>query len=340
MNPFFFLNAFLTRKLMSTVSFEKLIDSMPEQAKRYRQIEQSDKLKEYRVLEMTVNGDNFQSAKKNAYSNRKTKAEWLQSDEAKQEARFNELKNDADIQFFLGADKTDIQRAEALDPIFTDDFRWSSFASSPWKAGFVYPTKDFQSNHTYTDELQAYNEGRNVHTQDGTLFIHTRKEHKQAPAWDNKKGMIMKDFNYTTDVINTGVPMSRDGGLVMLKAQCHGHVNHGAYLRSDKHLPYISIFDYRNFRMYCGLRTSATNGKEWHLLEGLQPIRDLIFTVAWNRTEIMWFINNMLVYKTANNMPHGEKLYLHLYSYLFAQQRRITEGSLEVKWVRCFNIKD
>ena len=133
--------------------------------------------------------------------------------------------------------------------------------------------------------------------------------------------------------------MSRDGGLVMIKARCRGYVNHGAYLRSPKHLPLISIFDYTGFKMYCGLKTKNEPKEGWHLLKGFQPIPYVIFTVYWDKTDIIWFVNNMPVYRHANTLPAGEKLYLHLYSCLFKNQRRKGEGSLDIDWVKQYKFK-
>ncbi len=337
MNLFFFLRAFLRGKLMSTKKFQELIDSIPDKVSQYRQTEQSDELKEYEQLKMSVTSDFFKSNKEKILKQKNGKALWAQSPEAKQEARFKELDANVNIQSFLKTNAKDIERAESLEPFFVDNMTWTDFAASEWKAGVKYPTEDFKNQHSYVDELQANNGGKNVTIENGIMHINTRKETVTAPAWDSKKGMVMHPFAYTSDIIYYDRPMSRDNGLVMIKAQCRGYVNHGAYLRSDKHIPMLHVFDYTGFRLYTGLTTR--NGQKMHRLQGLQPVIYMVYSVAWNKTEIMWFVNNMLVHKEPNTLPAGEKLYLHLYSNLFPGQRHVTEGSLDVAWVRCFTTK-
>lgn len=340
MSPFFFFNARLSHKLMSTDEFEAFINSMPEIVKRYRAVEASDKYKEFRSLEMTVSTDFFRSQKDKTLKQKNGKKLWAESEEGKQEARFAELQKDADILFFRNTEEGKIRRAEALEPVVEDRFDWKQLSDSPWKPGFLYPSKDFVAVHSYTNELQAYTGGKNVRIEDGILHIDTRKEFVTAPAWNPEKGMVNHPFQYTSDVLHTEVPIHRDGGLAMIKARCRGYVNHGAYLRGKKHLPMLFLFDYTGFRLYCGLKTQAQQKDDGIIrLRGLQPIPYVIYTVAWDKSNITWFVNNLPVHTVPNTLPQGEDLYLHLYSCLFPKQRHIGEGHLDVDWVRCYNIK-
>ena len=340
MSPFFFLNARLSRKLMSTDEFEATINAMPEIVKRYRTVETSDKYKEYRSLEMSVSTDFFRSQKDKTLKQKNGKQLWAESEEGKQEARFAELKKDADILFYQQTDDKQIRHAEALEKVIDDHFSWKQLNESPWRPGFLYPSKDFVAVHSYVNELQAYTGGKNVRVEDGVLHIDTRKEMVTAPAWDSKKGIVMHPFQYTSDVLHTEVPIHREGGLAMIKARCRGYVNHGAYLRGKKHLPMLFLFDYTGFRLYCGLKTQMQPKDDGVVrLRGLQPIPYIIYTVAWDKTKITWFVNNLPVHTAPNTLPQGEDLYLHLYSCLFPKQRHTTEGHLDVEWVRCYNVK-
>ena len=70
---------------------------------------------------------------------------------------------------------------------------------------------------SYCEEAQAYMGDRNINIQDSVMSIITKKEHVTAPAWHEKKGFTMHDFDYTSAVVNTGgiYSMSEDiEGLV------------------------------------------------------------------------------------------------------------------------------
>ena len=338
MSPFFFLNARLTHKLMRTADFEALINSMPDIAKRYRSVESSDMYKEYRSLEMSISTDFFRSQKEKTLKQKNGKQLWAESEEGKQEARFQELKKNADILFYLATDAKQIRQAEALQPVFEDHFGWTKLEDSQWKSGFLYPSKDFVANHSYTNELQAYTDGKNVKVANGQLVIETRKEIASGPAWDPKKGMVMHQFQYTSGALHAEVPISRDGGMAIIKARCTGSVNHGVYLRGKKHLPMLFLFDFTGKRLYTGIKTEKDGDKHMLRLNGLPATRSIIYTVTWDRTNINWFINNMLIHTAPNTLPMGEDMYLHLYSCLFAKNRG-AEGTLEIDWVRCYNVK-
>ena len=162
MSPFFFINARLSHKLMSTDEFEALINKMPDIIKRYRTVEASDKYKEFRALEMTVSTDFFRSQKDKILEQKNGKKLWAESEEGKQEARLAELKKDDDILFLQSTDEKQIRQAEALRPVVKDNFNWKQLSDSPWSPGFLYPSKDFVAVHSYVNELQAYTGGKNV----------------------------------------------------------------------------------------------------------------------------------------------------------------------------------
>ncbi len=264
---------------------------------------------------------------------------WENSEDGKLEARYLALKANADIIFYQSTDVHSVEQWEKFDLAFQDDFDWVGLKSSDWKPGFIYPSDQFKNVHSYSNEKQAYNNGRNVETSESILKILTKKEPMEAPAWDAKKGMYMKQFDYTSDALFTDKVAVEEGSVVQVKCRCRGRLNHGIYLRSKNHVPFISLFDYTGLRLYCGVKDSLKHDKNLKLLDGLQPIPYTIFTVSWQKDEIVWFVNNLEVYRTANLIPNGEKLYLHLYSFLFEKDKHGTEGELDVDWIRVYNVK-
>ena len=228
-------------------------------------------------------------------------------------------------------------RAEGYELAYKEDFNWTDIKQSDWTPGFVYPSDDYQPVHSYTNEEQAYVGGKNVETKDGKLVIKTLREKTTAPAWDPEKGMVMHPFEYTSDAINNASKLELEAGcVVMVKARCHGFLNHGIYLRSKKHVPFISVFNYTGLKLFCGVKCNAYTDENKHEIEGLQPITDIIYTVVWDQSTITWFVNNVKVYQTLNLIPKGEKLYLHLYSFLFKGKSNNTPGSLDVDWIRVY----
>jgi len=289
----------------------------------------------YLSMKQTVESEDYQ--KRNAFW--KDAHRWENSEDGKLEARYLALKGSDDIVFYLSTDVHAIEHWEQFNLTFQDDFEWVGLRNSDWKPGFIYPSERFKSVHSYSNEKQAYMGGKNISTAESILKIHTNHEAQEAAAWDEKKGMYLKPFSYTSDSIYTDKVAVEEGSVVQVKCRCRGRLNHGIYLRSKNHIPFISLFDYTGLKLYCGVKDSIKHDKNLKLLDGLQPIPYTIFTVSWQKDEIVWFVNNLEVYRTKNLLAHDEKLYLHLYSFMFENDRFSSEGELDVDWVRIYNLK-
>lgn len=389
----YFLKALLSGKLMTTPKFEGIIELSRQQSKRFRQVEKTEKYKEYLALKEEVesaaflakkkqikdvkyantdeakklaqfatlgkdkavrgflkDGSNAENTKVIRYNELKAETQsaefqkmnefwkdanrWASTPEGKKEVRYAELLKDEDIIFMQKADMKLIANHEHYDLLWQDDFLWTNLKESDWKPGFAYPD-GFKAVHSYSNERQAYVGGRNVETANSKLYINTKKESVEGAAWDEKKGLTMMPFEYTSDVINMDKIAFEEGMTISVKAKCNGTLNHGIYLRSKKHLPFISVFDFTGKKLWCGMKDSVKSDKQLKCLDGLLPLVDTVFAVSWYQDEIIWYVNNMEVYRTKNTMPKGEKLYLHCYSFQF-KNNKISEGKLEVDWIRIF----
>jgi len=297
--------------------------------------EASMPVQKYLQLKATVESEEFQ--KKNDFW--KDSHRWEHSDEGKQEARYLALKASDDVVFYQTANVQEIERWEQYEMAFQDEFDWVGMRNSDWKPGFIYPSDSFKNVHSYANEKQAYTGGKNVQTGGSILTIHTKQMPIEGAAWDAKKGMYMKQFSYASDAIYTDKVAIEEGSVIQVKCRCRGRLNHGIYLRSKNHVPFISLFDFTGQKLYCGVKESLKHDNNLQLLNGLLPIPYTIFTVSWQKNEIVWLVNNLEVYRTKNVIPQGEKLYLHMYSFIFEKDRHSTEGELNVDWIRVYNLK-
>ena len=179
-----------------------------------------------------------------------------------------------------------------------------------------------------------------METAGGILHIKTSKEKVTAPAWDEKKGMVMSDFQYTSDVISNDKVAVEEGSVVQVKVRCSGNINHAVCLRGSQRAPLIHLFDFRKSRYYVGAKENAQAERYLKELDGLIQSKYKVFTVSWQKDELIWYINNMEVYRTKNLLPKGEKLYIHMFSSIPADARRVKEGEMQVDWIRVFKTKN
>lgn len=386
----------LTGKLKRTERFEKYIRALLANAKRYREIEQSDTYKEYVELQKTVTSDKF-LAKKQDLTTRKykdteyarkmaefktlsrdsnvkkylaaktedergqlsgaisvksylrlqqevatadfkaqnafweDKHRWEHSEEGQQEARFQALTKTPDIQFFLHADKRRIEEMESWKPTFFAPFHEPELAKNGFKAGFWFKQPELKRDFSYCEEAQAYMGEQNVNLQDDKLSIVTKKEHVTAPAWHAKKGFIMNEFDYTSAVINTGETFSQAVGLFMAKVRATGKCHSAIYLVGENRFPLIELYHYNGHNIVVGI--TDKNGKEENVLHGIRPGEWYVMSVAVNRQEIHWMVNEVEVFRCVNPLP-GQKLYFAAQS--FAPKTKAGEGRLDIAWIRAF----
>ena len=261
---------------------------------------------------------------------------WKTTDEYQQEVRFKQLAAMADIVFYLKQDRKAIERLEEWKEVFHDDFNWKRMSDSQWKPGFAYDNPKLKHQHSFANEQQANNGGKNVGTIDDKLCLFTKNEKVTASAWDPKKGFINKDFDYTSDIIQTADSFRHEGGLFMAKIRVEGPIHHAFWLGSGKKLPMLSIFHFNGKRITVGnYNENSFDGTE---VRGINPQAYFIYSLRWTKMELIWYVNNVEVYRTNRNIPR-EKLYLALSSFIDKNQRP-SEGSLNVAWVRVFEHKE
>lgn len=257
---------------------------------------------------------------------------WKTTDEYQQEVRYKRLAAMADIVFYMQQDKQEIERLEQWKTVFADEFDWQRLADSKWRAGFGYDNQKLLQEHSFANEQQANSGGKNVGTVDGKLHLFTKREKMTAPAWDAKKGFVSKEFEYTSDIIQTAENFRQQGGLFMAKIRTAGNIHHALWLGSGKKLPMVSLFHYNGKRIVVGCH--GEKGFDGEVVRGISPTRYYIYSLRWTEKELVWYINNVEVYRTTHNIPQ-EKLFLAVSSFIDEHQRAM-EGQMNVAWVRVF----
>jgi len=257
---------------------------------------------------------------------------WRTTDEYQQEARYKRLAAMTDIIFFLSQDANEIEKMEKWHATFVEEGEWLRLSESKWKAGFVYNNPKLLTQHSFANEQQANNGGKNVGTVDGKMQLFTKQERVTARAWDAKKGFINKDFDYTSDIIQTADSFRQKEGLFMVKLRVVGNIHHACWLGSGAKTPMISIFHYNGKHITMG--NYGQRGFDGTVVRGISAKAYYIYSLRWTERELIWYVNNIEVYRTSNDLPK-EKLFLALSSFIDEKQRP-EEGQLNVAWLRVF----
>ena len=304
--------------------------------KLYIRLHNSYILKEYEELKEKVSKPQFIESNK-FWSNAKR---WETVEEYQQEKRFNTLAQNPDIQFYIK------QKPEKYDVVskykmsFHDCFDWNTLNASAWNSGF-YKEKPLFGNYSYINERQANNKGNNVAVVNGYLRISTREEKAQAIAWHPQKGFVQCDYDFTSDVINGKNAICQKGGVFSAKMRFTGNksVRHAFWLVGEKQTPHINICHAVDGQIEVGIywnskfETKYTSTR----VKGTNPGDFFIYSLEWNEKELIWYINNMEIFRTSDFVPECD-LFPMLNSFV-PENAKGGNAELEVDYIKVFTKK-
>ncbi len=297
--------------------------------KNYTRFHDSYIIKEYEQLKSLINSADFQ--KKNEFWANAHR--WHTTPEYAKEQRFYELAKNPDIVFFINEKPERFESIKHRKEIFTEDFNWNVIDKSRWNIGFYYKNKKMIANHSFANEKQANNSGKNISVENGILRISTKHEKTTAKAWHPVKGFVEQEFQYTSDVINSADEFRVKHGTISAKLRCAGSINHAFWLGSDGKLPHINIFHFDGKKIKIGnAGKEVMDGVE---IKGLNPSQFHVFSLQWTPKELIWKINNLEIYRTASNIPK-EEMFMVLNSFI-PSKKHGSSGYFEVDWIKIYD---
>ena len=296
--------------------------------KTYVRFHNSYIITEYEALKAKTATPEFQKANE-FWANTKR---WHTTPEYVHEQRFYELAKNPDIIFFENEKPERFEKYRKLTLTFNDEFERNTLDNSHWNFGFHYKSNKIVGNHSFANEKQANHSGKNVSVEEGILKVTTKHEKVLAPAWHITKGFIEKEFEYTSDILQTAEKFRQSSGVFRAKLRCKGNVQHAFWLGADAKLPNIKIFHYNGKHITLG--NANKDLYDGIKITGINPSEFFIYTLVWNKKELIWLINDLEVYRTASNIPK-EAMYMAFNSFISEQQHG-SAGSLEVDWVRVY----
>lgn len=301
--------------------------------RNYRKYEASAAVKEYLSLVEETSTEDFQS-RRAFWSNSQR---WYTTPESQQDARYAELKETDDIRFFLSQDPKRIAEWERYQQTWNDDFELTNWQNTQWEAGFYYSNPNLKTDHSYVNEQQANNHGKNVRVHDSMLSVEVRKEEATTSAWHPVKGFVPQAFHYTGDVVQTGKKFQQTVGIFMAKVRFQGGANGAVYLATGERLPIITLAQWSGREVSMGVCTKDQQGNvhdERIVLHGVKEGNWLIYSVKVSEEELTWYVNNQEVLRLPNTLSRVS-LYPAVAAYL-PKQAQAGTGKVEADWVKAY----
>ncbi len=299
--------------------------------KLYTRFHNSYIVKEYEELKAKVTTEEFK--KENEFwSNAKR---WETTEAYQMEQRYFELAGNTDIQFYNSASANKFEVIKNYQVCFKEEFNWNSLNNSKWECGFHHAAENLKNCYSFAHEQQANNKGKNISVSNGVMHLATKEEHIKASAWDAKRGFIEKEFNYTSDVIHSRNAVCRQGGVFRAKMRFTGNKNvgHAFWLSGEKKTPHINICKYNGKGVEVGIHWSSKfeNKYSSNFVTGLNFNDWLIYTLEWTNKELVWYINDIEVYRTSDYVPTENMV--PLFSSFIEENKNAGSAALEVDYM-------
>ncbi len=323
--------------------YTKILNS--KEYKAFQELNGGEKISNFEQLEKFMGSDEFKEVK--SYMLLKPVEKYKQSEEYKKEMAYNELANSENIKWFYKAQKEDrFKEIKYLDLTFEDDFNENKLDTKKWMTRYFWGDALLKDSFSLDSDNHLNTDGKNIEVNNGVLSIVTKKEELQGKAWNPQLGFIMKNFSYSSGVINTGNSFRQKYGVfeAKIKLTASKPVGHAFWLISDQILPHIDIVKYDKNVWMNNFWLNGENSVHKNMKK-LKPSKYtsgyFIYTLEWKKDLLTWKVNGKVIATQTTGVPN-DAMYLNFSSGIFNSKQEASNVPVkfDVDWVRCYQYKD
>ncbi len=292
-------------------------------------IDGSSRLARYYELKEYTSSKEFTDSKEYLLDRKR----FEKTDMYKEIQEFEGLRKDPDIVWYFkvkDSKKFDILKARELT--FGDEFDGENLDTKVWLTNYFYGDKLLKDQYSIDPDLQYYTKSANFEVRNSNLKIITKPEKIKGKAW-TPGGFVIRDFEYTSGIINTGRSFSQKYGIFTAKIKLgDANAKSALWLLADKITPHIDICRTGNGKVWCDMFTG--NGNHVKTKVGAKYAGDFyIYTLEWTADKLVWKINGVEAFSQTSNVPQ-EPMYINLAGGL--EKPISSPTSVEVDWIRVY----
>ena len=290
----------------------------------------SARLARYNELKEYVGSDKFKERKSYLLD----KKRFEKSEMYSQIQEFEKIKKDPDIIWYFkvkDSDKFDVIKKREL--IFSDEFEGDKLDTKTWLTNYYWGDKLLHERYSVGNDLQAYTEKENFEIRNSLLKIITKPEKVQGKVWSGTDGFKMKEFGFTSGIINTGKSFRQKYGTFSAKVKLGNAASKNAFwMLSDKITPHLDVCRTSSGKVLFDYFPSMEKRIKASL--GGKYANDFyIYTLDWTPDKLVWKINGTEVMTQTSNVPQ-EPMYLLFSGGLDKPVNSMT--TMEIDWIRVY----
>ena len=294
----------------------------------------SKKLVRLDELSALINSDDF--IKRVAYL--KDKKRFLKSEEYKSMVSFNELDKSRFMAEYRKLKKTkELDFFKKWEIIMEENFKEKILNSERWQPENWWGVKMAGSSFSQEDEMQCYHGLKNIELSNDTLSLRAKKERAMGTIWNPAVGLIPKQFEYTSAILNSADFFRIKEGVIEAKVRFKkdATITSAFSLTGEKPFPQVDLF--RSTKKGVGLGILEKKGAEsskYMKLNGLNDQHYHIFRLELFNNQLVWKINGYEVYRNTTSLK--EPLFFNLLTSLHGEvNEHVLPHRFEINWIRC-----
>ncbi|OFY07078.1 MAG: hypothetical protein A2W99_02215 [Bacteroidetes bacterium GWF2_33_16] len=308
----------------------------------FNELNDSQVIADYEALEKYILSDEFIERKKYLQIKDKFKL----SEEYKQQQEYIALKKSDKIKWYFKLEKVNsFDQLQHWELTFEDDFSSPKLDLDKWLTGYYWGKTILNDNYVQANEQQFFTE-KNLEIKDSVLRITTKAEKAKGKVWHPSMGFYIKDFDYTSGIINTGQSFRQKYGRFEAKIRMnHSYpVHHAFWMLGEKITPELDIFKYDGkSKNKISVANYWGTGKKEKLRSSVSgpnlSSNYYIYTLLWTPEKLTWKINNIPVYEITESIPQ-EPMYILISSGIAANGSPVQlPCTMEIDWVRVYQEK-
>ncbi len=304
----------------------------------YEKASGSRDLQRFEELNGIINESDF--LKKVAYL--KDKKRFFKSDDYRIMQQFNEL----DKSKFM-AEYRKLKKIKALeffdkwDIVLDENFTEKELNTQRWQPENWWGFKLSGSSFSQEGEMQSFHGVKNIQIRNNTLSLLAKKEKVTGKVWNPSVGLIPKEHDYTSSILNTADYFRMKEGVVEAKVRFRrdATIVSAFSLTGERPFPQIDLFRSNKNGVGMGIfeKHGAASNKYLNI-SGLKDNHFHIFRLELFGNQLVWKINGHEVYRNILNIR--EALFFNLLTSLHGKvNEQLLPHEFEIDWIRCFALK-
>lgn len=224
--------------------------------------------------------------------------------------------------------------------VFNEDFGENKLNTQRWQPENYWGFKLAGRSFSQADEVQCFNGLNNVLVNGHVLSILTKREKLAGQVWDSSTGLIPKQFDYSSGIINSGESFRFKEGVVEAKVKFSADesITSAFSLTGSKPMPQIDVFRSGKNCVAFGITDKASHelSRKYKHIHGLNFNQFHVFRLEILDHSLIWKINGCKVHDEVHPHSNGE-MFLNFVSSLHEQVNdNLIPHRFEIDWVRCY----